>query len=315
MKIYLLIMPLLFSPVLTHGDQLRLRNGDLINGTQSSLDGEVLIWNSSIFGEISIPRDQIVGIQSDSDSSLLANNVRETRTNSNRMQNFFANAARFIDSVTNTTGNVDLSIRTRSGNTEQENYSARSELVWGRSARQHKLDLDYNFESSNSKTVAKETHSLYQFNIALGTRWFANSQVDYTQDDFRRIDQRIRYGLGIGYHLRNNGNTSLSSTIGAHYSDEELVNSDDRQSIGWRMSTELKHDFDDSNLSFFLKHYMHGSFKYTSDLDSDFSVGTRYHLSPQLTTSISWDWTFDKEPASTISRHDRKWKIGVGFVW
>lgn len=313
---FLIILLLLILPLTAYGEQITLINGDVINGSLISADDDTVVWRSTVFGEISIPRNQVASLPgSDQDqdqeqpsSSKLMESAGATGLSG---QSFLSD---FFSSI-NLSGNVNLSVNTKSGNVNQDNYRLQSDLSWENQVREHKLDLSYNFETSEDETVTDDFEVLYQLNWLLGEKWFANTNINYLQDDFRDIDSRLRIGLGAGYRFWDTAYSSLSSNFGFHYFVETLNNVEDQEGMGWRFSTEFDYSFIDSSLEIFYTHHIYGSFEETKDIDSSLSIGTRYRLSTLLTTSISLDWDYDNLPVAGNVKSDKRLNMSVGYSW
>jgi hypothetical protein len=74
----------------------------------------------------------------------------------------------------------------------------------------------------------------------------------------------------------------LTSTFGFHYSFERFSLDDDREGLGWRISTEYEKAFAQNRVSMSANNYLTGSLEPTNDIESKLTLGVRYSLTRSL---------------------------------
>lgn len=180
-------------------------DGSMVTGT-STMKGETILIDSTE-GLVEIPRLQIASILEGKPTEL----------------NFWS-------------AKVGVDVRTRTGNTNQEDFGAR--VFIKREAARSRIDVRYqgNFSKTNDVENIRNNRGNIEWKVFLSRKFFVSPvKIEFFSDKFQNIDRRLTGGVGLGYYISRNSKADWFVELGASYQDTR-----------WR-SVEPGEDLEESN--------------------------------------------------------------------
>jgi hypothetical protein len=269
----LLVVPLL---VLTAwADQVTLRNGDRVTGKIVKKDGTALTFKSDVFGEVTIPWQNVAQVVSDEPLTVVlpdgksvlgkvatTENKLEVTTETTKESVAIAEvgAIRNADEqkaherlehpgpLNLWTGYADLGVSFARGNADATTIATAVSAT--RETRGDKTSIYFNEIYSTGKAVDKSSAKTAQairggwaYSKNLSPRLFINLFNDYEYDLFQSLDLRFVIGGGPGYSLVKNDQTQFDLVGGASYNREKFSTPLIRNSAEAYWGDNLLHKF------------------------------------------------------------------------
>jgi putative salt-induced outer membrane protein YdiY len=316
--ITLLMVPLL---VLTAwADQVTLKNGDRVTGKIEKKDGAALTFKSDVFGEVTIPWQNVAQVVSDEPLTVVlpdgksvlgkvatTENKLEVTTQTTKESVAIAEvgAIRNADEqkaherlehpglLNLWTGYADLGVSFARGNADTTNITTAMNAT--RETRTDKTSLYFNqiyatgkaADGSSAKT-AQAVRGGWAYNRNLSKRLFLNLFNDYEYDLFQSLDLRFVFGGGLGYSFIKNDQTQLDLLGGADYNHEKFSTPLTRNSAELYWGDNLLHKFSKTTAltqSFRMFNNMSELGEYRLNFDLGAVTTLKKWLSWQLTVS------------------------------
>lgn len=222
-------------------DWLQLKSSEWLKGDILSLYDEQLEFDSVELGIQSIDISDISGLRSrhwqrillldgtEREGYLIINKgklviVRNSTSHDYPLSQLLSISPHAVNEIDYWSGSVDLGLNFRQGNTTQFDYTLAFSLL--RKSTHSRLKINYlaNFsryeeQSSGQDIVTADSNRLtayYDWFFAHDI-YFRAMDFEYYADDFVNIDQRLRYGISVGYQVIDNKKITWSINAGPSY--------------------------------------------------------------------------------------------------
>lgn len=274
-----------------YSDQIRLKNGDTLEGSLISKTDTHISWQSDNFGVLNIPADQVVLIDQPNKKPATPANIIEKEVFK---------------------GTVGLSGAYLSGNEQRDDLELDIGLTFEKGDATHKAKVNYETLGQDNTSTTKDFGVAYGIDWLINNSWYWGNKFFLGADDKRQIDQSISVGTNMGYQFWKNETGSLSSEIGLTWIKDELFNSitDDRLTWAWSGDYEK---IVIRNISLAYSHQMYVSIKDSDNAQIDADISLIIPVNNKLDTKISWDWSFDNQPQIGNQKVDRKLRFGINY--
>ncbi|MCC5888176.1 MAG: DUF481 domain-containing protein [Gammaproteobacteria bacterium] len=325
---------LLAGPV--QADVVWLKSGDRVSGQVESLDGTALRIKTPWGGTLTIKRDAIESIRTDSEINLMLYDGErvEARLESDREgdeQQILPNgeeprtltlqAVRYasVDAAVDRPGDrwqsrLTYGLNISSGNTDTENHSLRASSTLRRGPWRHQGNADLDLKKDSGATTREQYRVGYQLDWFFREDWFAFGSSEYFQDKLRDVDYRVTLGGGLGYQFWDTTLGALSLEGGISEVIEKVGGeSDNNRAL--RLGLDYNRFYMGKRLELF-----HGSeLLVLAERDRGeilkTSTGVRYALNSFLSTNLRLDFDHETKPSPGRKKSDVVYVIGVGFTW
>ncbi|MCW8832148.1 MAG: DUF481 domain-containing protein, partial [Colwellia sp.] len=149
---------------------------------------------------------------------------------------------------------VNLGANLRRGNTVQFDYTFTAGVQRRSSSSRFKADYTSNYSKYEDKNTEENIVTANSIRLTSTYDWFFSQKIflraaefEYFSDEFLNVDQRLSYGIGIGYHLVDDTRTTWDINAGPSYQitkfNEVQVNEDDSESsAGLSLGTEFSYE-------------------------------------------------------------------------
>jgi hypothetical protein len=245
----------------------------------SHIEGNVKIENiGSVIGTLTIS-DKII---------IIKNNTEVQSYDRNKIISFTPAGDREIDLWAL---KFTLSMNLRSGNTEQIDYT--SQISAKRRTADSRFVLDYigNISKTNAVSGAlEETINNHRLSGSLDiyvTRYFFYNpiNVEYFRDPFQNIDQRLTFGAGLGYVIKDTSKIEWNLTAGPAYIATRYLSVQPGEDLNIESgSLSISSDLDleiSKSLDFI--------YKYNIQVSNKESGGYTHHMIATLESEITGD--------------------------
>lgn len=274
------------------GDQIHLKNGDSVQGTLTSQTDTFVLWQSDNFGELQIPKDQVISISPPPET-------KELITDFNKKDTF--------------KGSVGLSGSYLGGNEERDDLELDIGFSFEKGDATHIANINYETLGESGESTINDYGIEYGIDWLISDSWFWGNNFFYGADDKRQIDQSVSVGTNVGYQFWKNETGKLSTALGLTLINDELFNSvtDDRLTWAWSGRYE-KLMMKKILLSY--SHQLNVSIKDSENTQLNADIGVIIPVTDRLDTKITWDWSFDNQPQEGNESIDRKIRFGINYT-
>jgi len=230
-------------------DQVTLKNGDKITGAVVKKDGGNVVMKSAAAGNITIPWDQVLTLQTDGPITIVTRDrtiMAPITISGNDMQvQGQAIAVGDIVALRDAaeqrsydrllapgwtelwTGTAGLNFGGSTGNAETRTFLVNSNAI--RETRSDKTLLYFTAITSSAtidnvnRQTAKAVRGGWSYSRNLAPKIFANVFNDWEYNKFQNLDLRFVLGAGLGYHAWKSEKGTLDLIGGADYARDKFA--------------------------------------------------------------------------------------------
>lgn len=316
---------------------LTLANGDRINGELVVVERDHVIWKSETFGDVTIPKDKILSLDTDVDLKIagreepctLAGHRREKwelycDEGSGWVMDFPAidRAEPYINFVGNPTvyhGNVSAGGVFEHGNREREDLDVNANLDIRNGDFHHLINALYQNQTTLEVESLEKYRLGYDLRWVFAEKWFAAANSSAVHEEARNLDLGTTVGLGLGYLFYDTDKTAFSvqggvSSLTEDFIDADLSDDQDERYAAARMAMNYRYKFDLGPEIYFDQEALQ-SVDRSEDYQANAKVGVRTPLVEGVLMEIGYEWLYDNTPSLESEKEDTKMSIGVGYQW
>lgn len=157
-------------------------------------------------------------------------------------------------------GYANLGMNLRKGNTVQFDYTLSAGIQRRSASSRFKADYIANYSKYEDQETKVKTVTANSDRLTSTYDWFFSQKIylravdfEFLSDEFLNIDYRLRYGVAVGYHLIDSGDTTWDINAGPSYQKTKFlgVQDDDDDSenspglvLGTDFTYEISKDID-----------------------------------------------------------------------
>jgi putative salt-induced outer membrane protein YdiY len=328
-SVMLALAVLLLTAASAFADVVQLMNGDRITGRVVSLAGGTLVFKTS-GGDINIPWNQITSIQSTETLrvSIAGRPGKQTITGMamgtpgqlvltpggpvaladvtdlGPVEKPLTITGGASAGFLNSGGNTDsFSLRLDADATIRQNLNRYTATAALNRAKDRLIDVD----------TAKNWNTAFNYDRFLNKRLFLNANAIFTNDEFRDLDLRSAYGLGVGYQVFDTAKLKLTANAGLGWVNENFVLADDNDYTAARESAALDIFAIPHRVEFFHKHDGYFGLKGDDNLFIRTHNGVRLTVIKNFVTTVQWDVDYDASPSPGRKSTDRTFALTFGY--
>jgi putative salt-induced outer membrane protein YdiY len=327
--------------------ELTLDNGDVIHGELVALHENHIVWSSSLFGEINIPKANIKEVNSSSVLPVVKAITTTTNDTDSQLEER-TNCSVQIDNKTSVlcdsgewqglslndvvsvplapkpdpfVGDVKFGINKKSGNTNSEEVDIGLSAQWRQEKFLHEAELTIESDSSEGEVTDEQYKGNYQLNYDLNgdnpdDSWFSYGRVKYENTRFSAIEEQYQIGMGVGRRLRFPNQLKLNMQVGAAYlSTKRAENSSDDNNLAGRWALKLDWAIPGSELTLFHRQELLWVMDDINNNEAETSTGIKVPLLGGIFSEIRYDMDYVSEPTEDQKHTDEEWVISLGYHW
>jgi putative salt-induced outer membrane protein YdiY len=309
-------------------DRVVMKNGDVITGNVSLIDGEDVLIEPSYADEFAVDLAEVATIElAEAFEVELAD---DTRSDAAMLTlNDMGDQVLIIDGVERPVNlmdiaeaaepedyfdwgaNVDWNTTINQGNTDSRNtlIFAQGNVKFG--DHRHFSDLTLRREEiDNVQTVEQDLFN-YFYNWVFSDPWYSGVSFSWERDPIRELEHRYTTGLLIGRDIFDDAEKYLTAFAGVGFSDEEIGGIQESGSVAfWRLRYE--HTLWDG-MDFFHRQDFTQQFYGEENLILKTTTGFKFDIIDDLYTNISYRYDYETEPAEGASKDDSTLQVGIGY--
>ena len=254
--------------------KLTLRDGTVANGTLQAREGQLSFSDSESLGTISVPIQEVAEI-----GPVVVPSVRLE-------------------------GRISAGASVSKGNTETENYHVDGEFSARSAVNRFTIGALGNYGTDEDNRQIKGDVSAYaSYDHFFGRRWYFNSNLGLTHDEFRDLRLRTTAGVGLGYQFRETAAHRLSAELGISYIHENFYEEPDESQPAARWGLDYQYQFQ-SGLMFVHRQELFWGLEDTSDVLLRTQTGLRVPLFGQLSGGLDVNYDYDWQPPADAEEED-----------
>jgi len=310
-------------------DRVVMKNGDVITGNVSLIDGDDVYIEPSYADEFAVDLSEVATIEleeafeveladeSTQDALLTLNDAGEQVLVIDGQERPLTLAeiaeAKEPEKYFDWNALADINATYNDGNTDSRNT-----VIYGQGDlkvgdHRHYADLTFRNEEQNGVQTQEQTLLNYSYNWFFNDPWFIGAGASYERDPIRELEYRYTVGAVVGRDLIDDANTFLTFSVGAGYSDEEIGGMTESGAVGL---FNLRYDQSITDwLDFFHNNNITQQFYGRDNLIIKTNTGLRFDLVGDLYTNISLRYDYESEPAEGRSKDDSTLQVGLGYTF
>ncbi len=315
-------------PVVAMGDQLVMKNGDVITGSISKIsEGDVYIEPSyadefavSLSEVASISADKVFEVEMEDGSEVTA---QFAGTSESGEQVLLVDGSptsvalgdlaeaeepeEWYDRVSH----VDFNTTVNSGNTDSRNALIFADTRLRLGDHRHLADLTIRRDETDGVRTKKQDLFRYEYNWMFNEPWYTGVTATYERDPIRDLDHRYSIAAIVGRDLLDNAHQFMTFSAGLGYSEEKIAGVAESGAVAvWRLIYE--HDFLGGDLSFFHNDTITYQLYDVNNTILKTNTGFRYDIIDDVYASVSLRYDYETDPAAGAENEDTTLVIGVG---
>lgn len=337
-----------FVSTLCWADQISMKNGDRVTGSIVKKDAKTLTIKTDLFGEVTLPWEQVDKITADKPINVVLSDNKTVRatleTEGGKVAVKASDAQRSVApaeivALRNDAeqlayerllspglldlwaGSASLGFAGTSGNAETSTFT--TGLNAARVTRTDKLSLYFNaikasalINNVNAGT-AQAIRGGLAYNRNLSPRIFSNTFNDYEYDRFQNLDLRFVLGTGLGFMAWRSDKGRLDLIGGGAYNRERFDPA--RPALAFTrtgLDAYYGNDFNyklNSRTAFYQNFRMFNNLKNTERWRMNFDAGATTQLTKWLTWNIAISDRFLNSPVAGRKKNDFLYTTGFGI--
>lgn len=322
-----------FAPTI-FADTVTLANGDRLTGEVTIINGGKLLLNTEFMGLLSIPTDQVTGINKDGkitvktaagdeligtldtvgDQQVVTTPTGQRSVAVTDVTRAYADYVNAADLDRSWDTRLDLGFLMTRGNSDTQTASLHVDSIYKQGVYEHRGHLFVDKDEADDETTRDQLDAAYDFRWYYDPQWYALANVGYFKDKLKDIDRRVTVGLGVGHLFWDNSFGALSAELGISQVFEDLDgDSENNPAVRWAL--DYNYWFQPERLELFHNHEI------LKILDSDrgeilnASTGLRLHLSDRWNANVRMDVRHETEVPVDSHNSDITWVVGVGVLF
>jgi putative salt-induced outer membrane protein YdiY len=316
-------------------DRVTLANGDVLTGKIKTMAGGKLTIASPLLGDVTVDIAQVQNLTTDAAVELATVTGEKLQR---RIVGIEEASLEFdgdvpaiaIDNLAminppqaeppKWTGTLSLSAFWIDGNTRRRTVGAFGEA--SRKTETDRITVDAFWDYAEDKAVGtgwnltqRRVGAGLKYDYFIDKRWYALGTTRVLGDTFADLDLRFTAGVGIGYTVIDDGETTLVTEAGLSYFDENYrSNTPSKDYIAARVAYRLTHQ-----LSAQTK-LIHGIEAYPSvedknDIYLQMKTELSTNLSGNMVASLSHIMDYDNTPSPGLRRDDHRVFLSIGWTF
>ncbi|MDG1694358.1 MAG: DUF481 domain-containing protein [Porticoccaceae bacterium] len=277
---------------LAYSDQITLKNGDTLQGAVTAETDVYITWKSDNFGELQIPKDQVISISPPPETEKVITTLAKKDT---------------------LKGSIGLSGSYLGGNQERDDLELDIGFTFDKGKAAHQATINYETLGQDDEPTINDYGIAYGIDWLINDNWYLGNNFSYGADDKRQIDQSVSFGTNMGYQFWKNDTGHLSTEIGFAWINDTLFSSISDERLTWAWSGDYQKQLI-KKVSFSYSHQLNVSIKDSENTQLNADIGIIIPVTDKLDTKITWDWSFDNQPEEGNETIDRKIRFGINYT-
>lgn len=314
----------IIGAAVSHADQLRLSNGDVITGELVSHEDGVIRFNSPVLGTLEL---------NEAAASIVTEASKETPAASggtpSPAASTGADEGKKSKAASKWLSKVDVGFNWQNGSKDKQDVSVRFESRRKFDKSDLRFQTRYLLSKTNGTTSADSLDAGLRWRRDFNERWFSQTNTTYYDDGVREIDLNVDQNVGFGYRLltsdRAKANFGAGVTVQYRHAsgiDEGVAKFGEFfQDLVWRFherfefSQEASALFSPDERPLGLPSSGMRVSTGVSNYRLIFESVLRGQLTETMTVNLRYEYKFDNAIANRDARADQRITTGLGYAF
>lgn len=309
-----------------------LKNGDHVSGELTQLNGDVLTFKSSIFGDVKIPWKDVEKLETAEpvrvelkDGTMVKGKIAMDNNAVTIDQGALGQSeplARkqiaalnppIIDQSVQYSGHLNLGGAMNRGNSDENQLNFNGEFIARTPEDRYTVSGEINEAKSNGVKTTSNRRLLMQYDNFLDKKNYVYARARAENDEMADLNLRTSLGGGYGRQFLEDDITKFSGEVGLNYVNEDYEVSPDRSFPTLSVGYKYDRKFFDKKLVFFNSVTLDANLEDTEDLLARGRIGFRVPLAKNLNVSTALNVDYDNQPADGAKNTDTALVFSVGY--
>jgi putative salt-induced outer membrane protein YdiY len=302
-------------------DLVVLQNGDRYTGAVQTLSEDVLNFKTG-FGTLALPWGQVVRLETDAPVLVTladGNKVSGILQTQGERLGFQDQALAGLSLVPSQIvalgppnapavvleGRLSAGANVSQGNTNAQTYHADAEFIARTAKNRFTLGALVNYGEDDGQAIVDDASAFARYDHFLNDRWYFNSNFSLGHDEFRDLDLRTTFGVGVGYQFVETAAHRLAAELGVSYIHEnyEVAPDDSQPAARWGFNY-LRRIGGASGPVFTHRHEILVGLDDTDDTLLRSQTGIRSPLFGNLSGGLEVNFDYDWQPPAGTENQD-----------
>lgn len=324
------VLALALSHTAIAQDRVVMKNGDVITGNVSLIDGDDVYIEPSYADEFAVSLADVATIELDEPFAVeLADETRAdeallTLNDAGEQVLLIDGAERTVslmeiaemsepDPYFDWGASVDWNTTINDGNTDSRNTLLFAQGNMKVGDHRHVGDLTFRREEVDGVSTKEQDLLNYAYNWFFNDPWYVGGSLTWERDPIRELDHRYTAGLLVGRDIFDEANRFLTVSFGIGYTDEEIGGISDSGTVGlWNLRYEQTLW---GGVDFFHLQNFTQQFYGNDNLILKTNTGFRFDIIDDLYANVSLRYDYETEPAAGASEDDSTLQFGIGYTF
>lgn len=313
--------------------QLELSNGDRLTGKLVSMADGVVVLESSIFGQVKVPFEQVSALVSDANTTIALKDgsravgviemtpegqvlIRDSNVQSSTglsKADVVAFNPPVVSNKTKYSGRANLGGTFNRGNSDEDTLNLDAELVARTVDSRYTFGIEVNEGSSAGVTTTSNRLLSAKYDAFLTEKDYMFVLLKGESDDLADLNLRSTVGAGYGRQFYETDITNLSTEIGLSYVNEDYKIAPDESFPSLTLGLNYDRKFFDKAMVLFNNTSVDISLEDSKDTLLKNKLGVRFPLAKGLNISTQLNLDYDNQPAVGTKKTDTSLIFSVGY--
>lgn len=318
---------ILLLPAFAVADQVVMKNGDVITGKISRVDGNEVTITPAYTKKFAVKRSAVVSIETeaalevelatgevvrarfaglDEGMQVLEVEERPTPVDIENMaeatvpQRWYVRESR-----------AEAGFTLNEGNTESRSsvFNIDTRLRLGDHRQYAKFGMRR--DENKGQTTKKQSRASYEYDWLYRRNWYLGATADYERDPIRDLNHRFVFGAWLGHDFLDSAHSFLTIKAGAGYTDENLADVPTSGLTGlWEL--QFRHEFSGAKLEFIHDHNLAYQDYSNNNTIVRSNTGLRMDILWDIYATATYRFNYESEPAPGKFSKDSTLAFGLG---
>jgi len=280
--------------IASFADEIKLSNGDVLQGQEQQRTENQVLWLSDNFGLLAINKSSIATI-----NEIPLNGPVEPT----------------IELFSNTyNGDLSFTGGYSSGNIRREDWDLDGDVQWRHGDFRHKSEINFESHRLHGSRPAEQYDLGHGVDWFFQDKWFWSNSLAWGANDDRQIDQFYSIGSAIGRQFWDSKLGSLSAETGLLWISEDLSDQTSDRRLTWSWAADYRRMLS-NKMEIFHRQGVLIALTDMSDSELSADFGLKVPVVANLFTELKLEWVYDNQPALGIRSTDSQLTIGVNYSW
>ena len=312
----------------SYADEVQLSNGDRLTGEVVKMEDGILTFKTDYGGEIKISWNKVTALTSTNPMQ-----VKVPAQVNEWVRDLLLGGYELIEATKlgpgetvpltdvkainqghlRYQGNFTLGGNSTSGNSSTKAVNAAGRLTIRSDRQRLYLEAKYNYGEAQGALTARNSMAQAKYDYFVSKKVFLDAFGLFEKDTFQNLQFRNTLGAGVGYQFLDNGNRTLSTSVGLGYVNEHFTTSPQTQTPSSRWGVRFQYAIIPDRVTFFHKHDGFYDLAGGNAVRVMADQGLRVFVYQNFYFNLEYDLRLNTQPAPGRQKLDESFIFGIGY--